>query len=672
MNLHNSRLSSLWLQVVALGLFVHTAWGQACGEGSFQAEAVLSGSTWTSRNGATTLYTGQDMLAAMQAAVNSLSANRTSKQRVVVRGSGNMAGNASLVLPSFTILDVCGTINVNSAGSGDNAPVRMRNARDVEIRYLTVTGTPSYSVFIREGSNYHLGRIDIRVTSGFGIRIDNNPSGGGNWGMTNRVRNVIIDSVFVSGTSNHGVETYGVDGLTIGSVVARNTGYAGLLLNATINANIGLVDAEGAGTGTGYAAFRMANRNGQIDGAYPTNIRVGRIRAVGGGRGIFCVSESGGVEIQRLELSNTGGNSALIENCYNVNLASVSGTVSGGGEFRLAARTEFANNRDITVQNIAFSNVAIRESPCGENVVFRNISRSGGSLNICTNVIVAPISSSVSVSSSSVARSSSSVAISSSSSSLLSSSSQLPSDCAGVSGGSAVADNCGRCVGGNTGRTACVGLIQGENFCTAQGVRETVNSGFLGTGYVNFDNTLGSTVRYALQSTQAQNRIIALRYANGSAIPRPMSLAVNGVERLAQIVFAPTGSWSAWNVLEVTVPFVQGRNELLFTSLVVEGGPNLDLLGLVQANLSEAVCDVPVGIINNKEIAGPIIQWKGNWLAVKGALPHSMVQVYNLQGKEVLSLPAEGGVTALQAGIYLVRFQGLHGQNWVKKFNHGS
>ncbi|MBN1173092.1 MAG: hypothetical protein JXA67_13030, partial [Micromonosporaceae bacterium] len=45
-----------------------------CGSGTYQAEAALSGSTWTAKNGGSTVYTGTDMRAAMQAAVNSLTA----------------------------------------------------------------------------------------------------------------------------------------------------------------------------------------------------------------------------------------------------------------------------------------------------------------------------------------------------------------------------------------------------------------------------------------------------------------------------------------------------------------------------------------------------------------------------------------------------------------------
>jgi hypothetical protein len=349
----------------------------ACGDRTFNAEAVLSGGTWTSRNGSRVVYTGGDMRAAVQAAIGSLTAGRTAKQWVVVRGSGSISAGSRISLPSFTGIDVCGTINVTGTGSGDQAPIYSRGTRDIEVRYLNVTGVPLYGVFMRNVQNVILGQIDMRLSRGLGVRIDNR-------GDTSQwTKNVRIDNVYVSGASSHAVETYGVDGLTVGTVTARNVGESGLLLNQTINANVTKVDAENAGTGTGYAAFRMANRNGRVGSGYPTNIRVGEVIARGGGRGVFCVSESGGATINKVTISNTGNNSVLIENCYNVNLAAQSGTITGGGELRLAARSEFPNNKDITIQNLTVTNSAIRESPCGENTTFRNITRVNSSQSIC-------------------------------------------------------------------------------------------------------------------------------------------------------------------------------------------------------------------------------------------------------------------------------------------------
>lgn len=349
----------------------------ACGDRTFNAEAVLNGGTWTSRNGSRTVYTGTDMRAAVQAALDSLAAGRTSKQWVLVRGSGSISAGSRISLPSYTGIDVCGTINVTGSGTGDQAPIYSRGTRDVEVRHLSVTGRPLYGIFLRNVDNVVLGQIDLRLSGGLGVRIDNR----GNTSV--RSRNIRIDNVYASGASSHAVETYGVDGLTIGTVTARNVGESGLLLNDTINATVGTVDAENAGAGTGYAAFRTANRNGRIGTSYPTNIRVGTVRARGGGRGVFCVSESGGLTIDRIDLANTGNNAVLIENCTNVVLAAQSGTVSGGGEIRLAARSEFPNNRDITVQNLTVTNSAVRESPCGTNTTFRNLTLNNSTSNVC-------------------------------------------------------------------------------------------------------------------------------------------------------------------------------------------------------------------------------------------------------------------------------------------------
>jgi hypothetical protein len=349
----------------------------ACGSGSFQAEAVQSGGTWTARNGGRTVYTGSDMRAAVQAAIGSLTAGRTSKQHVVVRGSGSIAANARISLPSYTVLDVCGTIDVTGSGSGDYAPIYSRGTTQIEVLHLTVTGRPLYGIFMRNVTNVFLGEITMRLSGGLGVRIDNR-------GDTSQwSRNITVESVNVSGASSHAMETYGVDGLTVGTVTARNVGESGLLLNQTINATVGTVDAENAGAGTGYAAFRTANRNGRIGSSYPTNVRVGTVRARGGGRGVFCVSESGGLTIDRVDIANTGNNAVLIENCYGVTIAGQSGTVSGGGEIRLAERTEFPGNRDITLQNLTVTNNRIRESPCADNLTIRSITLNNSQIVRC-------------------------------------------------------------------------------------------------------------------------------------------------------------------------------------------------------------------------------------------------------------------------------------------------
>lgn len=339
-----------------------------CGAGTGDAEVTQNGGTYTATNGGSTVYNGGNYLSAINAALNSL--NRPSEQRVVVRASGSI-GASTIGLASNTTLEVCGTVNVGNRGG--RGAVEALNASNVSIPYLTMTGNPYFGMRFYGMNGLHLGQIRLELSGGLGIRFERDFPGS---------TNVTMDDIFVSGTGNHGVETWNIDGLTIGTVTARDTAYAGLLLNNTRNATIGLVDGVNTAAGTGYATFRTANRNGRIGDSYPTNIRVGEVRSSGGGRGVFCVSESGGLVIDRITLSGNGNNSILIENCYNVTIAAVSGTINGGGELRIAARTEFANTRDVWIQNLTVNNTSVRESPCGDNVNFINIS-GNAPLNIC-------------------------------------------------------------------------------------------------------------------------------------------------------------------------------------------------------------------------------------------------------------------------------------------------
>ncbi|WP_022872777.1 hypothetical protein [Nesterenkonia alba] len=359
-----------------------------CGAEPGDAEVEQDGYLWRATNGGDVVYEDYSMHEAMQAAVDSLTADRSQTERVVVRGSGVVPASVAVELTDHTSFETCGTIHV----AGDEAPfsyeehigaVAIRHAENVEVPFLNVTGNPNFGVYLRTSSDVHFGHIDLRLESGLGMRIDSRDDD-----SVREARNISIDDVYVSGTEAHGVETYGVDGLTIGTVTAVDTGYSGVLLNDTVNAEIGSVIGEGAAAGTGYATFRTANRNGMIDGEYPTNIRVGEVIADGGGRGIFCVSESGGVEIDHVEIRDTGGDAMLLENCHNYTISG--GEVEGPGHIVISARDEFDNNTDFTLEDLTVRDSGIREAVCMDSLVLRNLTIENSELDLCdgTELIV--------------------------------------------------------------------------------------------------------------------------------------------------------------------------------------------------------------------------------------------------------------------------------------------
>ncbi|BCE03687.1 hypothetical protein TYM08_P3750 [Marinicellulosiphila megalodicopiae] len=336
-----------------------------CGDGVAKARVTGSAGNYQ-MNG---IDYANDYTGAIFAALGELSTNRTEQERIVIMASGDI-GDARINLKSHTIFEVCGTMNAapNSRGA---ITIWGSVTENISIPYLNMTGNPNFALLIADTSNLHLGQIDMRMSGGAGIRFDNR-------GLTTNVR---IDDVYVEGTSGHALETWVIDGLTIGRIVARDTGYAGLLLNNTRNATIGLVEGYNTGNGTGYATLRFANGNGNINGQYPTNIVIDKVISRGGARGLFCVSQSGGAHIKEIDFADNGNNSILIENCYNVTIDK--GTINGGGELRLSARSEFENNRDITISNVNVSNTSVRESPCGNNINFNNVNVTNGNYNVC-------------------------------------------------------------------------------------------------------------------------------------------------------------------------------------------------------------------------------------------------------------------------------------------------
>ncbi|KAH8587156.1 hypothetical protein B0O99DRAFT_694756 [Bisporella sp. PMI_857] len=331
--------------VLALVSAVH---GQ-CGSGTPDARVTGSGSAFTATKGSSTVYSGSDYRAAIQAALDSIS----SGQRVSVIASGSIGAN-TITISSGKIFEGCGTINVaNRAGRG---AIESLNTAGVQIPYLTMTGNPYFGLRFYGTQNLNLGKITMNLSGGLGIRFDRDAAANSN---------VKMDVISVTGAGSHAVETWNIDGLNINQVIARNVGESGLLLQKTTNAWVGLVDGNNVATGTGYATLRFANNNGQnANGNYNTNVYVDKVVSRGGGRGVFCVSQSGAAVIKSVDLANNGNNAILIENCYNLTIQG--GTVNGGGEVRISARTEFPNTRDIWITLTVNSNT-VRESPCGDN-----------------------------------------------------------------------------------------------------------------------------------------------------------------------------------------------------------------------------------------------------------------------------------------------------------------
>ena len=105
------------------------------------------------------------------------------------------------------------------------------------------------------------------------------------------------------------------------------------------------------------------------------------------------------------------------------------------------------------------------------------------------------------------------------------------------------------------------------------------HEGFTGRGFVDYANSVGSSVEWTVAPSAAATTNVVFRYANGSTAPRPMAIAVNG-SLVASVVFPVTYGWSDWRSLTVRVNLVPGRNTIIATAITQDGGANIDKITL--------------------------------------------------------------------------------------------
>lgn len=104
---------------------------------------------------------------------------------------------------------------------------------------------------------------------------------------------------------------------------------------------------------------------------------------------------------------------------------------------------------------------------------------------------------------------------------------------------------------------------------------ETVNAGYNGSGYVNFNASTGAAIQWnSIYCATAGTKNVKIRYALDTGT-RNLDVLVNGTKVIANQAFAATGSWSAWGELTIQVPMNTGTNTLKLVTTGTEG-PNVD------------------------------------------------------------------------------------------------
>lgn len=167
----------------------------------------------------------------------------------------------------------------------------------------------------------------------------------------------------------------------------------------------------------------------------------------------------------------------------------------------------------------------------------------------------------------------------------------IPVDCNGDPYGNATIDECGTCSGGTTGIEACVGALQGENFCDATGVLEATNEGYKGEGYLNFDNQAGSSANWNFIAETAGTYQFDITYANGGNVARSMTVNINGSNQ-GNFNGVATGGWTVWLTETINVTLNAGVNNLQLVANAADGGPNVDQFTWSDEALTAGGCEM--------------------------------------------------------------------------------
>lgn len=242
-------------------------------------------------------------------------------------------------------------------------------------------------------------------------------------------------------------------------------------------------------------------------------------------------------------------------------------------------------------------------------------------------------------------------------------------DCNGVLNGTASLDNCSRCIGGTTGKTACALSGEAENdACTYDGTEDSDNTGFKGTGFINVTNAIGSKITFDIYTSTAGTKTISFRYANGGTTNRSGDVYVNSI-KTSSVAFAPTGAFTTYAALDLNLTLNAGNNAIQLISATAAGLANIDQIGYVSAGLSKGSC-VVTGLQDLSEAVA--VHGYPNPFVDKMLLSVSGTFDYEIRNQDGQLLEKGTGHEKIEVGVkaprgfYLIKIMSQGQIQWIK------
>ncbi|MDO5577425.1 MAG: hypothetical protein Q4F84_10120, partial [Fibrobacter sp.] len=253
-------------------------------------------------------------------------------------------------------------------------------------------------------------------------------------------------------------------------------------------------------------------------------------------------------------------------------------------------------------------------------------------------------------------------------------------DCNGDWGGEAYEDKCGCCAGGKSGVSPCTGSIQGESALDFDGVVENTNTGFIGEGYMNLTNAIGSHGSWAIYASKAVDADITIRFANGSSADRTVSVFVNDVVQHESVSMPSTSSWTTWSTVNIPIKFTNGQNIITLKSLTSEGAANIDVITFSSKELSDGIDKVKIRPLVNKKMDLTVVKNKAvlylpeaseitlSLFSVSGRKIGELFRGQREPGQHTFSISNKHNISS---GVYLLRMECSSGKTKNVMFTKG-
>ena len=271
------------------------------------------------------------LLDCINEAFNLLTANRTTKEKISIITGGStgpassnqnsavyrtnrMSSSVAINLKSYTILDFQDNyiyVDYSQSFTKDGTTYNIncfidmeRGINNVTICNINLMGNLQYGVFLAQSYFILFKNFNIQIakgesrSAGIGIRAQSQANAVCNVELARWCHDIYFDNCSFNGTIEHGIETFNVYNVYANTIKATDIGGCGILLNCTYNVWINEVIGIRCCASGSYAAARFANDAGP-------NINIHYVYGEACGNGVFLVSSSNGITIDKVNLINT-------------------------------------------------------------------------------------------------------------------------------------------------------------------------------------------------------------------------------------------------------------------------------------------------------------------------------------------------------------------------------